>query len=775
MALLGLHGLLISFSTLIKNFLGTDYGFMMGNKSFIFRFDDAEVREQEFLLIKAGKMLPVEPKAFRALLFLLRHPQKLISKEELVHSVWGDTAVADGSLTRCIWLLRRLLGDDINQPRYIETVATVGYRFVCKVEVSEDSLNELEEPVKTIVLSEGNFVETPANEEITTTATKPPAQIDHAAGKKERSGKQTDGKRSRFRRWLLASAAVLALALAVAAWYLHSPLSPLRVTEYTRITNDGRQKELAGTDGSRLYFNQFSKGIAEVGISGGDIARVPVAIPQPYIVDVSSDGSALFVASDDGGQGSLWSVLVPGGSTRRLMTGVWCPSASSSPNGNSVVLSSIDGKLFIMGIDGTDVHRLTVAEDHVRIAPAHFLTWSPDGRLIRFNRWWKLWEMSPNGSGLHQLLPDWHPSSLQCCGSWTPDGRFFLFLSRGEKASSNNSFSNGSEIWQIWALDERRGLFRREHPVPVQLTSGPIDWGRSGRLIPSKDRKKIFAIGTIARGELVHFDAKSKQLQPYLGGISAESVTFSPDGQFMVYVTFPEGILWRANRDGSNPIQLTSPPTYPINPRWSPDGAQLLFFEPSDSEGHTHSYVISSQGGSPRPLLPESMEHQGDPNWSPDGHRIVFDAEESQKGTPTKVIKVLDLASHQATTLPGSQGIVSPRWSPNGRFIAGLSAEDHLTIFDFDTQRWSVLESWGGDYPTWSRDGQFIYFARKGNGAGVFRIRASGGTPERMLDLTGFRFTGAVGIWFGLDPQDTPLLMRDVGTEDIYALSLEQK
>jgi hypothetical protein len=76
MALLGLDGLLISFSTRIKNLLGRDCEFMMGNKSFVFRFADVEVREREFSLIKAGKVLAVEPKAFRVLLLLLRTPQK---------------------------------------------------------------------------------------------------------------------------------------------------------------------------------------------------------------------------------------------------------------------------------------------------------------------------------------------------------------------------------------------------------------------------------------------------------------------------------------------------------------------------------------------------------------------------------------------------------------------------------------------------------------------------------------------------------------------------
>jgi DNA-binding winged helix-turn-helix (wHTH) protein len=58
-------------------------------------------------------VLSIEPKAYRVFLFLLHNPQKLITKDELLHALWGDTSVTEGSLTRCIWLLRSLLGDDI--------------------------------------------------------------------------------------------------------------------------------------------------------------------------------------------------------------------------------------------------------------------------------------------------------------------------------------------------------------------------------------------------------------------------------------------------------------------------------------------------------------------------------------------------------------------------------------------------------------------------------------------------------------------------------------
>src|ERR1700676_4857257 len=115
---------------------------MMAGKFFIFRFADVEVREREFSLIKAGEVLPVEPKAFRVLLILLRNPQKLLPKDELLTAVWGDTAVSENSLARSIALLRRLLGDEARDPRFIETVATIGYRWVCPVEVAEEGASQ---------------------------------------------------------------------------------------------------------------------------------------------------------------------------------------------------------------------------------------------------------------------------------------------------------------------------------------------------------------------------------------------------------------------------------------------------------------------------------------------------------------------------------------------------------------------------------------------------------------------------------------------------------
>jgi Tol biopolymer transport system component len=212
-----------------------------------------------------------------------------------------------------------------------------------------------------------------------------------------------------------------------------------------------------------------------------------------------------------------------------------------------------------------------------------------------------------------------------------------------------------------------------------------------------------------------------------------------------------------------------------VNPRWSPDGSQILFCN-YDSRG-LKAYVIFSQGGTPQPVVPEEQGGQSDPSWSSDGHKIVFSTLKAI-GAFNSVLRVVHLVSHQVTTLPGSEGMWSSRWSPNGRYIAGLytGPTGGMKIFDFETQRWSVLQRTGETkFPTWSSHSQFIYFLLSTDDPGVFRVHVSGGDAERVVDLKGFRYTGAFNLWMCLDPADTPMLLRDVGADDIYTLTLEQK
>ncbi len=282
------------------------------------------------------------------------------------------------------------------------------------------------------------------------------------------------------RRWLLATVVAVVGLLASAIWYLHRPLPPPRVTEYTQITHDDRHKIPVATDGARLYLNLDHQPYrpAQVAVSGGEVTLFPVQLPNPTLADVSADGASLLVHSLDSGRASLWSVQVPGGSLRRLLDGVrlgsypWS-SAGWSPNGKLLAYYTSDGDINAMRSDGTESHKLVSAPHRLSISVSGDVRWSPDGTRIRFTQDHRLWEMSSNGSGLHPLLPDWHPSEWQCCGRWTPDGRFFVFLLSKQLASNLGAVVPAA---QIWALDERHGFLRPAHPEPVQLTSGPIRW-----------------------------------------------------------------------------------------------------------------------------------------------------------------------------------------------------------------------------------------------------------------------------------------------------------
>jgi WD40 repeat protein len=324
------------------------------------------------------------------------------------------------------------------------------------------------------------------------------------------------------------------------------------------------------------------------------------------------------------------------------------------------------------------------------------------------------------------------------------------------------------EDGEIWALDERQGLFRRPPAEPIRLAGGPIKWGRP---IPGKDGSTVFAEGQTHRGELSRFDAQSKKFQPFLGGISAQGVSFSKDGKSIAYVSYPDGILWKANRDGSNPVQLIDPPMSAFLPRWSPDGTQIAFTG-STPDGPTN-YVVSSEGGSLRKIFTEDDGPESFPYWSPDGHKLAFNGYADDR----PIIRILDLDSRQVTTVPESVGMFGPRWSPDGRYLViGTDDDLHIKIFDLKTQRWSELPQKGLEAsPEWSRDGKFIYLRRPRGDPGVFRISVKGGAAEKIVDLKDWHDAGWWGKYLGLDPTDAPLLLRDIGSDDVYALTLEEK
>jgi eukaryotic-like serine/threonine-protein kinase len=562
----------------------------------------------------------------------------------------------------------------------------------------------------------------------------------------------------------LAIATVAVIGVIVLVFFWMRPAPTPKVSNYVQLTHDGQQKSLIATDGSRLYLNSgegragsfASRGVSEMSVAGGEPKKLSILPSLNMVpVDLSPDGSELLVVDGQGAppKGPLWSFPILNGSPRRLGD-IVAETAAWSPDGKMLAYSNLND-LFVAKADGTESHKLlTLKGDIVNLA------WSPDGGRLRFDSSETAgtvgqqleWEVSADGSNLHRLLEGWHNPPDECCGKWTADGKYFIFQSGG----------------QIWALPQKSIFFRGE-PKPVPLTSSPLSLSSP---IPSKDGKKLFVVGRTYRGELTRFDAKSGLFAPFLGGLSAEYAAFSKDGQWVTYVSYREGTLWRSRLDGSDRLQLTYPPMYPLLPRWSPDGKKIIFFEfARGADKPARMYEVSPEGGSPRHLLPDDRSQQLDPNWSPDGTKIIFAGESND---PTSAVHVLDLASSQVSNLPGSEGFYSPRWSPDGRYVSAFSADSKtLLLFDFQSKKWTELASGSLSWLNWSHDGQYVYVLDFRGKNAVVRIRVSDHKAEQVVDLKNFVTVGRYGGWLALAPDDSPLLLRDTGSQDVYSVDWE--
>jgi len=579
------------------------------------------------------------------------------------------------------------------------------------------------------------------------------SEISSAAATSEGTAAPTKSSRPAWKTWAAAIGGVALFVVAVLAYLQFRPIPQPKVSGYVQVTHDGNLKHLVGTDGSRIYLNEFTSGgwrVAQVSSSGGEVAPVPVPAPTMFLLAVSPDGATLLLA-DEVGQtafhGPLWAVPMLGGSPRRLGEAAG-QAATWSPDGQMIVYA--DGHdLWLAKSDGSEPRKLVSTPDQT-LDPA----WSPDGGVIRLRVGGvmtprgSLWQVSVDGKDLHPLLPAWHVPPAECCGRWSPDGKYFVFQSQDK----------------IWGRTEKANLFGKADGQPVQLTSGPMSFSEP---LPSKDGKKLFVLGALARGELTRYDQKPAQFIPFLSGISADSVNFSKDGQWVTYVSFPEGILWRSKLNGSERIQLTYPPLTPVLPSWSPDGQQILFFGLLPGQ-NSKIYTVSADGGTPHQTMPEDPQEQFDATWSPDGTRIAFGGPAAD---PNSTIRIFDVGTHQVSTLPVSNGLYSPRWSPDGRYIVAMPFQSRsLMLFDFATQKWEEIAKITCGFPNWSKNSDYVYFLHEENQPAVMRIRIRDRKIEKVADLKNFRQTGFWSVWLGMAPDDSPLLLRDTGTQEIYAL-----
>ena len=563
--------------------------------------------------------------------------------------------------------------------------------------------------------------------------------------------------------WVIVTIAVLAV-LGVTAYFWLRPVGMPQVADYVQLSHDGQQKSLVGTDGSRLFLTVGDSAIQDVvaiPVTGGEETRIQMPSPGMFPVDVSPDGSMFLIVEGSGfpATGPLWSLPVLGGSPRRLGDTAGHVAAWSSDGqqlaygkGNDVYLAKGDGtdarkiatmNKIVSGVSiGARINTLQVETEEI----------SQSGTgVVAGER--SLWDVPKDGSKPRPLVAEWQ-NRTECCGQWTPDGKFFVFQSGG----------------QIWAMP-RAGRFFNRHPNPIQLTASPMQLQSP---LPSLDGRKLFVVGMTFRGELSKFDVKTGKPVPFLGGISADWVDASSDGKHVLYVSYPQGDLWRSSLDGDQRMQLTFGGIKPVLPRWSPDDQSVLFFDFPGGQGHPGKiYVMPATGGTPRALLPNDTENEQDPTWSADGKRIAFagDANDAAR-TNGPSIRILDVQSGNVSLVPGSDKMFSPRWSPDGRYLAAMTDDSvHLMLFDFRTQKWKEIAKGTFSWFYWSHDGKYVYVKDSAGKGTVDRIRIADGKIETLVNLKDYLLTGLGGGSVSVAPDGSPLLLLDRGTQDAYSLN----
>ena len=694
---------------------------------------------------KSGTRIRIQAQPFRILSILLERPGEVVTREEIQHRLWGNDTIVDfdHSLGTAINKIREALGDSAENPRFVETLARRGYRFIAPV-----TIPELSPPVNPFVLE--------------TAHAEPKAAVDAPSQKS---------------RWIVAAIlAAVALGLAFLVG-LRVGSGPLAAPLITQVTYSGRVspgnpefESLPGTatDGSRIYFSQIENGRSEMAqalIADGETSSlaIPAEIAAPSLGDISPDGSKLLLRNHlaTGAEQALWIVSTIGGEARRI-PGILAHDATWMPDGQHILYAS-GNDLFVAREDGMEKRQFATFPGR-----AFWLRWSPNGKVLRFtlmssqNHTTALWQISSGGQNAHEMLAGWNSPPAECCGSWTADGRYFVFQATRDGESN------------LWRLDENRSLLSRSDPV--QVTNGPLSYQAP---ITSREGDRIFFIGLNTRSELLSYDAKSSIFVPYVSNLSnARRVAYSRDHQWVSWIQQDDSSLWRSRLDGSQRIQLTARPMQVFMMHWSPDGRQIVLM--GREPGKTWKlYTVDTEGGHLQPLLNESR-NEADPDWSADGKTIVFGrlpelmAEESQP----KAIYLVDTNTKQVQQLPGSEGLFSPRWSPDGRYIAALSLDQtRLMLYDTAARTWRMLAQENIADPVWSHDGKSIFFHDfVQEGQPIYRLTIADRRMERIAGLRDLRSADVVDYRFaGLAPGDIPLVNARMSTANIYSAAIKQR
>jgi len=675
------------------------------------RFGPYEVDLHTHELWKFGTRLKLIGQPFEILAVLLSRPGELVTRDELRQRLWPSDTFVDFNhgLNAAVNKLRDTLSDSAENPRYVETLPRRGYRFIAEIEWLTDepgSAQPAPKPVQVVPAIPPTPVAAPPEVvplEVATENVVVPAQ---------RRGLQ------RF----FVGAGALFVFLVAAVFVVRtvasygSRNSQLSMVERTRplVSIADTSSPAFSPDGTSVAFSRNSSdpGIYVTQVGSDRPLRLTTSKNDCCPV-WSPDGRWIGFTRYENHQAAIYIVPSDGGGEHResLEKAVAAQTAAFKLSGagsaenqfEPVSPENAENKLkaeknLVTQATLLGLAALGYAERKIEtgaVIPQHGeIDWSPDGKSIAFSGPSGLYAVTIDNSTVRRITTappqseDWGPQ-------FSPDGRDLLFV-------RNHQVGQPNELWITPATGGEGARLLTERGT----IDSPAQWSYDGRSV-------IFSSNRTGHPALYRapLDAPDSSVEISQAGSPAWDPTVSRRGYRLAYERLLRSLsIWQLDLSDSAKtepylvVSSTSDTDQGPAPQFSPDGKRLAFM--SDRGGTMEIWIANRDGSNPFQLT--AVGGAGTPRWSPDSQAVVFDVR-----TPNGE-KIVSMNLHGGAPQVLTDG-VCPSWSRDGNWIYFASANDNgwqvWKIRAEGGQRVQVTER-GGHAALESLDGKYIYYAK---------------------------------------------------------------